>query len=71
MQVVTKKGTYFRWAWRVSKTCRKVSFAHLDDSRYQIYLKLNLGLGNVSLAAAAGSNLLCLGDLAPYGLLSS
>ena len=32
-------------------------------------LKLDLGLGNILLAAAAVGNLLCLGDLVPDGLL--
>lgn len=32
------------------------------------YLQLNLGLGNVLLAAAAVGDLLCLGDLSPDGL---
>jgi hypothetical protein len=32
------------------------------------HLKLDLGLGNVSLAAAAASDLLGLGDLVPDGL---
>jgi hypothetical protein len=35
---------------------------------HDTYLELNLGLSNVSLAAASVGNLLCLADLVPYSL---
>ena len=35
---------------------------------HDTYLKLDLGLSNVGLAAASAGNLLCLGDLVPDSL---
>ena len=60
---------YFSAACKFSKTYGTVSNwrSHIA-SQHHPYLELNLGLGNVPLAAVAAGNLLGLGDLRPDGI---
>lgn len=40
----------------------------IQIKKRESYLKLDLGLSNIDVATAAAGNLLCLGNLVPYGL---
>lgn len=67
----TRAHAYFSAACKLSSTCAPVSKAvFLRSIRINATtnLELNLGLGNILLAAATVGNLLCLGDLASHSL---
>jgi len=57
---------YLTWVCRVSRTCfenESVNGLQCREKMRDSYLQLNLGLGNILLAAAATGDLLSLSDL--------